>query len=253
MTEGTNYTFLSSIDFKNVTFEDAINVINKFVNDVVKGFIQTSSTYPLSGGTPNITNQFPLIVTPSKITYEKGNKFTTASTTNDIAELTNYIRFYQKIKINDAMKSSGFFLISDGKPTIGVSTKLLVETVTPSDYVESPITYGVLGGQRIYLLSQDSTGPLGQINLSETLYGIPQDKFIGGEKSLLSQTYPTVRGDQLMILLRKIFSYVKGHVHPVATIPPVPVAAGNGQTSTEIDSILADAENAILNQNIRIN
>jgi hypothetical protein len=34
---------------------------------------------------------------------------------------------------------------------------------------------------------------------------------------------------------------------------PIPVAAGNGQTSVEIDTILADAENTILNQNIRIN
>jgi hypothetical protein len=34
---------------------------------------------------------------------------------------------------------------------------------------------------------------------------------------------------------------------------PVPVASGNGQTVQEIDSILAEAENTILNQNIRIN
>jgi hypothetical protein len=34
---------------------------------------------------------------------------------------------------------------------------------------------------------------------------------------------------------------------------PVPVAAGNGQTTAEINAILADAENTILNQNIRIN
>jgi len=54
-------------------------------------------------------------------------------------------------------------------------------------------------------------------------------------------------------LLRKIVSYVTGHVHPISTIPPVPVAAGNGQTTTEIESLLADAENTILNQNIRIN
>jgi hypothetical protein len=56
-----------------------------------------------------------------------------------------------------------------------------------------------------------------------------------------------------MSLLRKIFSFVTGHVHPVATAPPIPVAAGNGQTAAEINAILADAENTILNQNIRIN
>jgi hypothetical protein len=34
---------------------------------------------------------------------------------------------------------------------------------------------------------------------------------------------------------------------------PVPVASGNGQTTSEIDALLANAENNILNQNIRIN
>lgn len=56
-----------------------------------------------------------------------------------------------------------------------------------------------------------------------------------------------------MTLLRKIFLYIKGHVHPVSTMPPVPIAAGNLQSTSEIDQILADAENSILNQNIRIN
>jgi hypothetical protein len=56
-----------------------------------------------------------------------------------------------------------------------------------------------------------------------------------------------------MILLRKIFSFVTGHVHAISTVPPIPVAAGNGQTSAEIDAILANAENVILNQEIRIN
>jgi hypothetical protein len=85
------------------------------------------------------------------------------------------------------------------------------------------------------------------------LYGIPQDKFIGDENSVYNKTYPTVRGDELMKLLRKMFSFVTGHVHPIATMPPVPVASGNGQTSAEIQQILANAENSILNNNIRIN
>jgi hypothetical protein len=62
-----------------------------------------------------------------------------------------------------------------------------------------------------------------------------------------------VRGDEMLKLIRKIFSFVTGHVHPIATMAPVPVAAGNGQTVQEINSILAEAENTILNQNIRIN
>jgi hypothetical protein len=105
----------------------------------------------------------------------------------------------------------------------------------------------------MYFMSQDSAGPKGKISLSQTLYGIPQDKFIGDENSILNKTYPVVRGDELMALLRKIFSFVTGHVHPVATMAPVPVASGNGQTTAEINAILANAENTVLNQNIRIN
>jgi len=36
-------------------------------------------------------------------------------------------------------------------------------------------------------------------------------------------------------------------------MPPVPVSSGNGQTTSEILAILADSQNTILNQNIRIN
>jgi hypothetical protein len=56
-----------------------------------------------------------------------------------------------------------------------------------------------------------------------------------------------------MELISKIFDYVTGHVHPIATMSPVPVASGNGQTTQEILSIIANANNTILNQNIRIN
>jgi len=52
-----------------------------------------------------------------------------------------------------------------------------------------------MGAQRMYFMSQDSSGPKGKISLSQTLYGIPQDKFIGDENSILNKTYPVVRGD----------------------------------------------------------
>ena len=89
--------------------------------------------------------------------------------------------------------------------------------------------------------------------MGTSIYGLEQNLFTRPEQNIELQTYPTVRGDQLILLLRKMMAFITGHVHPTATIPPVPVAAGNGQTSTEIEVILANAENDILNQNIRIN
>ena len=127
------------------------------------------------------------------------------------------------------------------------------ETFTPVEFSNEDITYSILGGQKIYLFSHDSVGSKGPINLSNTLYGIPQDIFIGDENSLFNKTYPTVRGDELIKLLRKMFAFITGHVHPIATMPPIPVTGGNGQTTAEIQSLLANAENIILNNNIRIN
>jgi hypothetical protein len=253
---GTNYTGpLEEFKFTNVSYDDAIYLINKFIGGLLEGRLDITG-YTVNNQQNFSTDTYPFIVTPSKLTYETGIKFSESTTTNDVAELTNYVRFYSKITLTPGKLNNGFFLVSEnknGKPLIGPQSDIKTETITPSEFNPSSITYGILGAQRLYLLSQDSTGPKGQISLQQTLYGIPQDKFIGDEKSISSQTYPTVRGDELMILLRKMFSYVKGHVHSISTVPPIPVAAGNGQTTTEIDQILADAENSILNQNIRIN
>ena len=98
-----------------------------------------------------------------------------------------------------------------------------------------------MGAKKVYLLSHNTAGPKGQINLTDTLYGIPQDRFIGPGNTISTQTYPMVRGDEMKTLIRKIFSFVTGHVHQVSTMPPVPVAGGNGQTTEEIYSILAEA------------
>ena len=112
-----------------------------------------------------------------------------------------------------------------------------------------------MGAQKLYLISHDSDGPKGRISLADTLYGITQDNFIGGatNSSIQDKTYPTVRGDKLMELLTKIVSFLAGHVHPIASVPPTPVSTGSGQSITEIFQLMADAENTILNENIRIN
>jgi hypothetical protein len=70
---------------------------------------------------------------------------------------------------------------------------------------------------------------------------------------LESLTYSLVRGEELIKLLTKIYSFLEGHVHPFHGMKAVPVATKNGQTITEIGQLLADASQTILNGNIRIN
>jgi hypothetical protein len=265
LSEGTDYTKMFDIQFNQKSLDDSVLIINNFINGVFNMFIDMPE-YAIPNNLKNepVVNIFPFVVTPSKLTYQTGVKFSAATTSNDIAELNNYLKFTAKITINTGLLKRGWFLVwenKNNKPILGQQFTPKIDKYTPSDFLPSTVSYGVLGAQKVYLLSQDSEGPKGKISLSESLYGIKQSAdgqsgvpyFIGDNNSIESKTYPTVRGDEIIRLIRKIFSFVTGHVHPTATMAPIPVAAGNGQTSVEIDTILADAENTILNQNIRIN
>ena len=271
---GTNYSGpLEEIIFTSLSFDDAVYLINNFISGLFKGSLDlpmeminnlnlspSISHVNLSGITQqNFSNEgsksFPFIVTPSKLTYETGTILRPNSTVMEISEFNNYVNFYTKIKVTPGLTESGWFLVSENKndkAILGPQSKIKTETFTPSEFIAKSITYGVLGAEQVYLLSQDSRGPKGKINLQQTLYGIPQDKFIGSN-GILYKTHPLVRGDELLILLRKIFSFVKGHVHSISTENPIPITKGNGQTTTEIDAILNGAENTMLNKNIRIN
>lgn len=247
---------IEEIKFTNLSLVESTNLINTFINGLFKGQLFITGYTINNQNNFSQENSFPFVVTPSKLTLTTGNKLNTFTSTTESDEYKNFVKFYTKIKITPNRQESGFFLVSENKnniPIIGNQTKVTIEKTRPINYTKSPISYGVFGGQKLFLLSQNSNGPKGQISFNETLYGIPQEKFVGNERSIERLTYPTVRGDELMILLRKIFDYVTGHVHPVSTLPPVPIASGNGQSSTEINQILSDAENTILNQNIRIN
>lgn len=255
---GTDFSGpLEEIKFNAKSFEESSNLINKFINGVFKGNLTNIPNYPVKSSTNLSPEQtFPFVVTPSKKSYETGIKFAPSQVVNDVKELVNYTKFYGKIKLNIGLVNSGWFLVSENKngvAAIGPQVDTKIDEFTETSFVDSDVSYAVLGGQNVYLLSQMSEGPKGKVNLYNTIYGISQDKFIGDNSSIQNRTYAMVRGDELMILLRKIFSYVTGHVHAIATVPPIPVAAGNGQTSAEIDAILANSENTVLNQQIRIN
>jgi hypothetical protein len=261
---GSDYTGpLEEIKFNATSLEESCQLINQFISGVFKG--EMSLTGFTFNNINNITqNVFPFIVTPSKQTYSVGTdlKKTIYDSTKtfdkktQFYETNNYKNFKSKIKLNIAEKDGGYFLVSEnkaGKPIMGLQSDVVEDTFTPVEFSNEDITYSILGGQKIYLFSHDSVGSKGPINLSNTLYGIPQDKFIGDDNSIYNKTYPMVRGDELIKLLRKMFAFVTGHVHPIATMPPIPVTGGNGQTTAEIQSLLANAENIILNNNIRIN
>ena len=108
-----------------------------------------------------------------------------------------------------------------------------------------------MAGDFLYLLSHKTDIPSkSKINLlpKETLYGITQDYFVN---NVLPNTDPMVRGNELMKLLKLIVDFLGAHVHNINEAP-IPIGVDGTQLS-EIRKILQDADNSILNQNIRIN
>ena len=62
------------------------------------------------------------------------------------------------------------------------------------------------------------------------------------------ETEPTVRGDQLTLLLKKIVEFLKTHVHGEGNTPAI---SDGVQLLTEIDELMEQGN--YLNKNIRIN
>jgi hypothetical protein len=254
---GDNYGApLDTLVFSSKTFDEATYLINTFIKGVYEQeLIITGYTFNQN----SFKNSIPFVVSPSKMTFEKGERFSTGGTITEISETNNYLRFKNKITLVQGNGAKGYFLVAgkgnNNAPLIGPQATPIKEKIQPASFIDSPISYGVMGAQKIYLLSQDSANPAGKkINLKNTLYGIPQDKFVGDPTaSIESQSYGMVRGEELLKLLDKIYNFIEGHVHPYPGMRPVPIATKNGQTINEIGQLLANARNTILNQNIRIN
>jgi hypothetical protein len=254
LTSGEDYGVeLESVSFIGKTFVESVKIINDFISLVYNPNI--TFTGITINNKQNLTNSFPFVVTPSKQTYETGKKFTPSTALPDVLEYINYRRFYNKIKLNNS-KDDGWFLVSSnkgGKPLFGPQSDLKEESVIPTKFENEDITYGVLGAQKVFLLSQNSKSPKGIINLSDTLYGIPQDKFVGVGDTLFEKTYSTVRGEELIKLIEKIVDFLNNHVHPHSNMVPDEATQGSKTTKTSINQLLSNVNNTVLNQNIRIN
>jgi hypothetical protein len=238
---------LYQLGFFGETYEQVKLKINQFIIGVNNGKISIPDL--VNGGENSyvVPEQiFPYIFRPGPLTYQYIRNF---DGVNNSTQYGNVTKFYGDIKLNPADTDTGFGLIfSKGKSGPAYDPKII--TQTPSEYINSPVTYATLGGDKLYLLSHESTIPgKGKINLTDTLYGIPQQTFTD---DLDGKTNSMVRGEQLIDFLNLLTKFLVAHVHPFPGLPPVPVAV-DGTQSAQILSELLNAPNKILNQNIRVN
>ena len=177
----------------------------------------------------------------------------TPTTAEQIFKKRNYNAIFDQIKIDN--NYNGFFIVSSNNsnlPEYGTPSSLEKNDVKIYDWKTDPKSYGILGSQKNYLLSQDSKSSRGFIDLQNTIYGIEPENFLSGENAIDSKTFSTVRGEALISLLEKIVSYLVSHVHNPVEKPDT-VATGNGVTVEELQKAINAANELILNQNIRIN
>ena len=160
-----------------------------------------------------------------------------------------FIEIYNNVKFNDVDNTFGSGILWS-KNQIGLQTSDGIQEIIKFKNEQEQTTYNALGGDYIYLLSHNSQKPdKEKINLKDTLYGITQEQFT---EEIEPKTSAIVRGDELIDLLEKIIEFLSNHVHPYPGIPPIG-EPNKGVKISEIKTLIENAQNTILNQNIRIN
>lgn len=246
--ELTNYitSTLYQLTFTGKTIDETTQLINQFIQGVNNGKINIDGylSYPSQDGV-KLENQFPFYYRPSKFNTELSEIVTSSTVLDD----QNFSLIYNGVKLIQSAPNSGYGLVWE-QNVFGQQPTITRTKVDTSKYEQTPVTYGTMGGDFLYLLSHKSTIPTkGQIDLKGTLYGIDQEKFTN---EIYTKTDPMVRGDQLMALLQEIVNFLVSHVHPFPGMAPVPIGT-DGTTTESILQKLLDKDNTILNQNIRIN
>jgi hypothetical protein len=244
-----------STNFQGQSYENAVNLINSFIFQLFSGEINMKDFDGYNGKIfkpQNDGDQFTFAFRPSPATYNKLNDLGGQSGLESVLESSNIMRFYQRIKVGNGTLAAGFGIVSgknkDGEPIFGEPIKVKTNKYTPFKVNNESVTYGVLGAQKIYLISQDSQVGQRKVDLKNTIYGIPQPKLV----DMVNQTEPMVRGDKLMDMITLIVKFLTAHVHPFHGLAPVPTAL-DGTLSADILQKMLDAPNTILNQNVRIN
>lgn len=230
----------SKMIFSGLTISSASQFINQYIKGFNRGKVNLDgyNEYPNNG---YLNNQFPFVFGPSLSTYNK-------MLGNDPIESNFISSIYNNIKLFEVSNDVGFAVIWS-KNTVGPQTTTVETEIEKSEYKENPVTYASIGGDFLYLLSHRTVIPgTNPINLSNTLYGIPQEKFTD---DVLPSTNSMVRGEELLKLLRLIVQFLVSHTHNINE-PPIQEPL-NSVTVSQIETAFNNAYTTVLNQNIRIN
>ena len=235
-------TLVTFQEFLGLTKIDTVNYINNFIKSCNSDFVtkEGNQLFPAT-----LTDRYPIFYRPNNRTYS----YMSPEKIGPSIEAVNVSNIYSQIKLTAALEQSGYGLIYQ-KDTVGTPMDTKTIVVPQSKYYGTPQTYSALGGDKLFLLSHQTSIPgKKKINFDDTLYGISNDKF---SDDIMPNTSSTVRGEELLELINLITRFLLTHTHAFPGLPPVPITQ-DGTSSTQILTELQNAVTKILNENIRIN
>ena len=154
------------------------------------------------------------------------------------------------VKISSADKIPGYGLVLDSKLSPNIPFEKQSSAYAPSTSKLSENTVALLGGTKLYLLSNEtSIEGKSQINFNKGIYGFEQNDLID---DIEPNTSSMVRGEELLELLQLIVKFCITHVHPYPGLPPTPTTV-DGTTVDDLLSNMLNAYQKVLNSNIRLN
>jgi hypothetical protein len=241
-------------NFTSLSIEEVRTLINDFISNVDSNDFVSVRKSLIS---PDAITKQPSIIHPLYFRPDSGNlEIMEASKpsgaiptqpTFDLwkSDLVNGIQ--NKIKLSGVKtKGYGLALTSEQREVKTETGTKMEKALKVQSGKQGFVT---IGSDKVYIFSHDTTD-LGYINLSDTSYGVSQEKLI---TDIEVKTNSIVRGEELLKLLEKIVDFVEGHTHDYHAHTCCPQAKGNSCNIPEIRTILAEAPIKVLNQNIRIN
>ena len=243
----------TNISFTQKSMSNVIKLINNTLEGMVKGNIgetvnQDTENITISGPQRmDLGNSFPFYFRPQKSLFDKASGISPSS---NMQEVYNLGLLFSGVKITTIDVGQGYGLVYDKNKTDQVPFKPTTQVLIPKKVQPFDKSVGVMGGDELYLLSHKSQKlDVGKIDLSNTLYGIDENKFAN---EIEPKTSSLVRGEELINLLDLIVRFMINHVHPYHGMNPNPTST-DGVTVDKLLKELLDAQDKLLNKNIRIN
>jgi hypothetical protein len=242
--------FMANLNFQGKSIVETGKIVSDFIKQVYTGIVEINGDrLYLSSGNGTNTDILPFYYRPTTDLYNVIKNYD--GNLGDAIKVTNLNQIMSVCNYDTISNQIGYGVVK----TNGVPTNITTNIIKSNDYRYLPInnTNITMGSDVVYLLSYNEN-TLGDISYSNTSYGLDKKFFLSNDGiPLESKTNSMVRGEKLVALLSKIIGFMATHVHPcVVPAPPSPTSL-DGTSIVDITQQLAQANQTILNKNIRIN